>query len=178
MRPIPVSSALRTSVLGLLSAILPLASVGCASSGSSPEVAGAQPQVSVERFLEAANTRDLDAMARIFGTEAGPIADQTGSGLGCAFRRVGSWLRISNRCTSWQDIEVRMNTIAYILRHDRYQLRSESTVAGREARTIRVGVDLEWGRESHADVPFVVVQSRGGRWLVQEIGLERITSSP
>ncbi len=178
MRLTPLSSTLRTLPLGLLAVILSLGAAGCASSSSSPEMAGTQPQVSVERFLQAANTRDLDAMARIFGTEAGPIAEQAGSGLGCAFRRMGSWLRLSSRCTSWQDIEVRMNTIAYILRHDRYQMRSESTVAGRQARTIRVGVDLEWGRESYSDVPFVVVQSRGGRWLVQEIGLERITSSP
>lgn len=178
MRFIPTPPAGRASLLGVLMVMLPLGPVGCATSGSSPQMAGTQPQISVERFLQAANSRDLDAMARIFGTDEGPIADQARSGLGCAFRRVGSWLRLSSRCTSWQDIEIRMNTIAYILRHDRYQVRSESTVAGRQAQTIRVGVDLEWGRESYPDVPFVVVQTREGRWLVQEIGLERITASP
>jgi len=140
-------------------------------------MAGPQPQLSVERFLQAANTRDLEAMARIFGTEDGPIADEAGSTLGCAFRRMGSWIGLSGRCTSWQQIELRMNTIAYILRHDDYRMRSETTVAGRRAPTTRVGVDLEWGRERYQDVPFVVVRAGGGEWMIEEIGLERITGA-
>ena len=38
-------------------------------------MAGVQPILSVERFLQVANTGDLEAMALIFGTADGPIAD-------------------------------------------------------------------------------------------------------
>jgi len=140
-------------------------------------MAGPQPQLSVERFLQAANTRDLEAMSRIFGTSKGPIADRAGSTLGCAFKRMGSWMRLSRRCISWQEIEVRMNTIAYILRHDDYRMRSETRVAGRRSPTTRVGVDLVVGRQEHLNIPFVVVQTSGGQWLIEEIGLETITAS-
>lgn len=151
---------------------------GCASSGpSGAPMAGPEPMLSVERFLLAANTGDLDAMARIFGTSAGPMADRAGSALGCGLRRMGSWLRLSRRCVSWQDIELRMNTIALILQHDDYRVRSENPVAGRRHPTRRVGVDLQRGGQQFTDVPFVVVRSGEGRWLIEEIGLERITAS-
>lgn len=155
-----------------------LALGGCATSGApSQTLAGPHPQLSVERFLQAANTRDLASMAGIFGTSRGSIADRTGSSLGCAFKRMGSWIGLSRRCLSWQQIELRMNTIAHILRHDDYRMRSETRVAGRRFPTIRVGVDLVVGDQRHQDVPFTVVQTDGGRWLVEEIGLEAITAS-
>jgi hypothetical protein len=151
---------------------------GCASSApSGGPMAGAEPMLSVERFLLAVDTGDLDAMARIFGTSAGPMADRAGSPLGCGLRRMGSWLRLSRRCMSWQDIELRMNTIALILQHDEYRVRSENPVAGRRHPTRRVGVDIERGGQRFADVPFVVVRTGEGRWLIEEIGLERITAS-
>jgi hypothetical protein len=140
-------------------------------------MAGLAPALSVERFLQAVNTGDLHGMARIFGTERGSIAEETGGPLGCAFRRVGSWVGLGNRCVSWVDIELRMNAIALILRHDDYAVRSEGSVPGRTRPTTRVGVDLDQGPSRYPDVPFVVVQTRDGRWLVEEIGLERITSA-
>lgn len=161
----------------LLAAFLPLGIGGCASSPSpsSSQMAGLAPMLSVERFLQAANTNDLDSMARIFGTVRGPIADQTGSAVGCAFRRMGSWFGIGRRCLSWSEIEVRMDAIARILRHDDYRIRGETSVAGRAQRTTRVGVDLTRGSNRYNDVPFVVVQASEGRWFLEEIGLERIT---
>lgn len=131
--------------------------------------------LSVERFLQASNTRDLDSMARIFGTANGPIADQTGSPVGCTFRRLGSWFGMGQRCLSWTEIEVRMDAIAQILRHDDYRIREESQVAGRRHPTTRIGVDLTRGSSRYDNVPFVVVQASGGRWLLEEIGLERLT---
>lgn len=152
-------------------------SAGCASQQPARgPAAGPEPMLSVERFLQAANTRDLDAMARIFGTADGPIAERAGSTLGCAFRRMGSWIGLSRRCVSWQDIELRMNTIALILEHDDYRIRSESSVAGRRHPTTRLGVDLERGERRFDNVPFVVVRSTEGRWLIEEIGLDRITA--
>jgi hypothetical protein len=140
-------------------------------------VAAVAPTLSVERFLQAVNTRDLEAMARIFGNEDGPIADQTGNGFSCAFKRKGSWIGIGERCVSWTDIELRMDALALILRHDDYTVRTESTVAGRTRPTTRIGVDLQRGGARYADIPFVVVQTAAGQWLVEEIeDLARLTA--
>lgn len=143
---------------------------------SGTEMAGLAPMLSVERFLQAANTGDLDAMARIFGTADGALAEKSGGGLGCAFKRMGSWIGLGDACVSEQDIELRMNAIALILQHDDYRVRSESSVPGRNRPTTRVGIDFERGNEQINDVPFVVVQTADGRWLVEEIDLARMTA--
>ena len=41
---------------------------------SAAALAGVAPQLSVERFLQAANARDFEAMERLFGTHDGPIS--------------------------------------------------------------------------------------------------------
>lgn len=137
-------------------------------------MAAVAPMLSVERFLQAANTRDLDAMARIFGTADGPVAD-TGSTLGCAFKKMGSWIGLSDACTTAEEVELRMDAIAQILEHDDYRIVSESRVAGRSEPTTRIGVNLTIGQDTVRDVPFEVVRTEEGRWLVQRVALERIT---
>ena len=152
---------------------------GCASAAPSAgqgRMAGVAPMLSVERFLQASNTRDLAAMARIFGTERGALAEQTGNSFACGFRRVGSWIGLSRSCVSWQEIEIRMHTIAEILAHDDFRIRSEANVPGRLSPTTRIGVDLVQAGGTVADVPFVVVRAGDGRWLVEEIGLDRVMS--
>lgn len=162
------------ALLLLVSAV----AAGCASSAApTSRMAGNQPMISVERFLQAANTGDLEAMGRIFGTSSGSMADQMGGTFSCAFRRMGSWIRVSDRCVTRQELELRMNVIALILRHDTYRIRSESPVPGRQRPTVRIGVDLAHGVSRYPDVPFVIVQSRDGRWLIEQIGLERITQA-
>jgi len=141
-----------------------------ASEGS----AAVAPSLSVERFLQAANDRDLESMARLFGTVEGPIAD-TGGPLGCAFRKLGSWFGMSHRCVTKPEVELRMDAIAGILRHQDYQIVSQADVPGRLEPTVRIGVDLTIRGEIVRDVPFVLVRTREGRWLVQEIGLTKIT---
>ena len=54
------------------------------------------PALTVERFLQAANTRDLETMSRLFGNNNGPIGD---SG-------------------SMAEVELRMNVIAESLKHE------------------------------------------------------------
>ncbi len=166
------------SAPALVTALVIFLSTGCASSGpaDSQGMAATSPMPSVERFLEAANGRDFDAMARIFGTHRGPMIDEQGNALSCAFRRMGSWIGLGRSCISFQQIELRMNAIAMVLQHDDYEVRSEDRVPGRAHPTIRVGVDLVQGDVRHQDVPFVVVESSGGRWMVEEVGLERITT--
>ncbi len=152
---------------------------GCASPGprAGAPLAAEQPVVSVERFLLAANARDFEAMASIFGTARGPVSAQAGSPPACAMRRVGSWIGLARRCVSWQDIELRMSAISEILRHDDYRMASERSVAGRTAPTTRIGVDLHRGTRRYRDVAFVAVRSGSGRWLVEEIDLEAITGA-
>ncbi|NNF26522.1 MAG: hypothetical protein HKN73_04760 [Gemmatimonadetes bacterium] len=42
--------------------------------------------------------------------------------------------------------------------------------------TTQITVDLDLGPRNVRDVPFVVVQASGGSWLIEQIGLERLTS--
>jgi len=130
------------------------------------------PQLSVERFLQAANTRDLDSMGRLFGTEDGPLGD-TGSTFGCFFKKIGSWFGASS-CQSRQEIELRMDAIAEILSHEDYQIGGQQMVAGRNSPTTRLMVDLTVRGEQVTDIPFVVVQASQGRWLVEFVDLQRV----
>jgi len=92
-------------------------------------------------------------MTRLFGTHDGPVEGNQ------------------------QELEVRMATIAQILRHEDYEIVSEEPAAGREHPTNRIGVTLVKGGQRVRDVPFMVVRTESGSWLVQEIGLERITGA-
>lgn len=129
-------------------------------------------QLSVERFLQAANQRDVHAMGNLFGTRDGPAMD-TGGTFGCAFKKIGSWFG-GNACVDKLDVEVRMDAIAAILRHDDYRIVREQSVPGRQAPTTRVFVDMTVQGEPVPAVPFVVVRTNEGRWLVQEVDLERV----
>ena len=154
---------------------LPLLLGGCTTTQlvSSDGMPGIAPQLSVERFLRASNSRDLHGMARIFGTESG-AAIETGGPVGCGFKKFGSWFGISTRCMTLQEVEVEMDLIANILRHEDYSIASENSVAGRMSPTTRVGVDLTINGRTIQDVPFLVVRTGEGRWLVENIDLEKV----
>lgn len=138
------------------------------------------PSHAVESFLDAAARRDLAQMAGSFGTADGPVA-QTGGALGCGLRKLGSWIGLAEACPRWADVELRMDLLATVLSPAAYRVRAEEPVAGRERPTVRVLVDMTvGGREAPEPpeapgVPFVVVLARNGSWLVQEIGVERLT---
>ena len=123
---------------------------------SQPQVA---PALTVERFLQAANTRDLETMSRLFGTDDGPIGD-TG-----------------NR----QQVELRMDLIAEILQHADYEITSERRVPGTAAPSIRIAVDIlivtPRGTTMVQDVGFTVVLESPNRWLVTVIDLTKITGA-
>ncbi len=130
-------------------------------------------QLSVERFLQAANERDVTSMGRLFGTADGP-AMETGGTLGCAFKKIGSWFG-GNSCLSRQEVELRMDAIAMMLLHQDYRIISERQVAGRESLTSRVMVHMT--TERGVDVPgvgFDVVRADSGQWLVEFIDLRQI----
>lgn len=161
-----------------LSRLLPLAAavvvVGC---GSAATPAGPAPPAgaadAVELFIEAAGRRDHAAMARLFGTADGPIGDRGGT-LGCAFRKAGSWIRLGARCLEQGEVELRMDVIAGILRHESYRVRLGGAVAGRGRAAVRVDVELKRGTRRAVEVPFVVIRTGGGAWLVEQVGLDRV----
>ncbi len=133
-------------------------------------------QLTVERFLQASNQRDVIAMGRLFGTSDGPLGD-TGSTFGCMFKKMGSWFG-GESCRNKQDVEIRMDAIASILVHEDYRIVGESRVAGRVAPTQRVLVDMTTdGGTAVAGVPFVVVRTGDGRWLVEQVDLQRIMAA-
>ncbi len=165
-----------TRALGLRNlALLALAIVpsACTTRVFQPGPAAAiAPQLSVERFLQAANARDLHSMGRLFGTPDGPVME-TGGTFGCMFKKVGSWFG-GQSCDTRQNVEIRMNAIASILRHEDYRIVRDEMVAGRDVPTTRVLVTLTINGEAVNNVPFLVVQASEGRWLVQEIDLELV----
>jgi hypothetical protein len=144
----------------------------CTTQRGPSEVAPVAAQLSVERFLQAANDRDVQSMGRLFGTSQGPIGD-TGGTFGCFFKKVGSWFG-GTACTRRVDVELRMDAIASVVQHQDYRIVREVPVAGRTSPTRRVLVDFQMGSGSVNAAPFVVVQTGEGRWLVQEVPLETL----
>ena len=137
------------------------------------EAASLAPMLSVERFLQASNTRDLHGMANVFGTANGPYID-TGGPFGCMFKRIGSWIGLGDRCRTIQEVELRMDIIANRLQHEDYTVVSEARVAGRDHPTSRIGVNFVIQGLDVLDIPFLVVQSKEGRWFIEEIDLEKV----
>lgn len=165
---------LRTRLPGLL-LIVGLATAGCSSSSQYSTVAPVAAQLSLERFLQAANDRDFQSMGRLFGTQNGPVWN-TGSTFKCAFKKIGSWFG-GSACTRKTDVEIRMDAIASIIRHEDYRIVREEMVAGRTSPTRRLLVDLTIDGQAVRGVPFIVVQTHEGRWLVEQVPLERIMAA-
>lgn len=164
---------LRTS-LGL---VLAAGLSACATQPVRPAPgAGVAAQLTLERFLQATNSRDLEGMARLFGTERGPVWD-TGNTFTCFFKKIGSWFD-GQPCVKKRDVEIRMDAIAQVLRHEDYRIVREETVAGRLSRATRIFVDFTVNREQVTGVPFVLVRGGGGQWLVEEIDLQRVMARP
>ncbi|MEQ8328933.1 MAG: hypothetical protein RH859_00575 [Longimicrobiales bacterium] len=172
MMDLPVPTR-RPLARGLLGTALLVAVGACTTvvQGPSPGAAVA-PQLTVERFLQASNTRDLDAMSRLFGTANGPIGD-TGSTFGCAFKKMGSWFG-GTPCQKRSEVELRLDAIARLLQHQDYTISGEEPVAGRSNPTRRVFVTLRQGQQQVSRLPFEVVRTGEGRWLVERVDLERV----
>lgn len=148
-----------------------LAVTGGPGGGSGLEAAApADPVEVVEAFLVAAGRRDHAGMARHFGTAGGPIGDRGGT-VACGFLRVGSWIGVGDRCLTGREVELRMDLIAAILAHQSYRVGAWEVVAGKGRRAVRVEVEVDAAGRRSVVVPFVVIESGDGRWLVEEVGL-------
>jgi hypothetical protein len=165
---------IRLRRFGLL-LIVGLSPAACSSGSNISTVAPVAAQLSVERFLQAANARDFESMGRLFGTPDGSVME-TGSTFSCFFQKVGSWFG-GSPCTRLVDVELRMDAIASILRHDDYRIAREESVAGRTSPARRVIVDLTIEGSPVSAIPFIVVRTSEGRWLVEQIPLERIMAA-
>lgn len=117
-----------------------------------PLTPGVGPSLVLERFLRAANANDLETMSQLFGTKDGSV------------------LRRDNRA----DVEQRMFVLASLLRHDDYQIRGTEIVPGRLREATKVNVLMTFGQRQVV-VPFTMVRAGGDSWLVEQIGVERIT---
>ena len=160
----------------VLAVLTLLVSAGCTTQSRQVAVAPVAAQLSVERFLQAANERDVEAMGRLFGTSDGSLME-TGSTFGCFFKKVGSWFG-GAACTERTDVELRMDAIASIIQHVDYRIVREEPVAGRVSPTRRVIVDMSMPENRRAaGVPFIVVQTGEGRWLVEQVPLEQVMAA-
>jgi hypothetical protein len=160
--------------VGLLTALV--VSTACTTVVQQGAGAGVVAQLSLERFLEASNSRDLPTMGRLFGTADGPIMD-TGSTFGCMFKKIGSWFGGSS-CVPKREVEVRLAAISDIVRFEDYRVTREETEAGRMAEARRIWVNFTVNGGQVTDVPFVVVKGPGGQWFVEEIDLQRLMARP
>ncbi|NJD09292.1 MAG: hypothetical protein FIB01_02235 [Gemmatimonadetes bacterium] len=111
------------------------------------------PAMVVERFLRAANSNDLDTMARLFGTRDGPIANRE----------------------SQKDADDWMFALASVLRHTDYQIMSEQIVPGRRQEATQLLVRLVNG-ERRYELPFTLVQSKRTGWLIENVPVDLLTN--
>ena len=130
----------------------------CGSSQVEPPraVAPANAEVStalvIDQFLRAANSNDLDTMARLFGT------------------RDGSILRRDPK----EHVDRQMFALASLLRHDSYSIKGQEVVPGRRDEATRVIVAMKFG-DRNIDVPYTLVWANAGTWMVETIDLMAIT---
>lgn len=153
---------MRRIVVGALAGILVVLTAsacggGSASSGSqtfrTPAAQSQEPALLVERFLWAANANDLETMTRLFGTAKQTIVEREGR----------------------MRAERRMYVLASILRHQDYSIQGKQTVPGRIMDAIELQVRIET-EDQTATVPFLVVRSNDGGWIIEQIGIEPLTS--
>jgi len=110
--------------------------------------APARPDATVEMFLAAADSNDLDRMASLWGDESGPS-------------------NVSNKIPAEERTQ-RLQVMQRLLRSDqRRVVLSDTTTPGRYLVTAH----LTQGNRRFS-VPFTCIQMRAGGWLIREIGLE------
>ena len=145
---------------GIMAGALLVGMTACASGSSSRSAAATSPEnvsvatsLVIDQFLRAANSNDLDTMARLFGTANGSIL---------------TWEKK-------EDVEKRMFTIASVLRHDSYAVKRQEIVPGRRNEATRVIVGMKIG-DTEVDDPYTLVWTKDRIWLIEQIGIAQITN--
>ncbi|MEO5511926.1 MAG: hypothetical protein ABIS27_14950 [Longimicrobiales bacterium] len=135
--------------------LLVLLVAACASSGTpaSSESNRLGATLVVERFLRAANAKDLDTMAELFGTKEGPF----------------------NRMGSKKENDDRMFIFATVLKNSASMIKGEGDpVSGRRDEAFNLLVEVTQNQRK-TTVPFPMVQYKNG-WLIEQFDLEKLTS--
>lgn len=127
-----------------------LALTGCGGSPPPANVTPAplRPDATVEMFLAASDSNDLDRMASLWGDEDGPS-------------------NVSNKI-ALEERTQRLQIIQRLLRHEQRRLvLGDTALPGRSVVTAH----LTQGTRRFT-VPFTCIRMRSGGWLIREIGLE------
>ena len=137
-----------------IAAVLVLGVVaGCRGKYASPSTraAGAStPREAIERFLGTAKAQDYEGMSLVFGSAKGPAR--------------GTVEKV--------ELEKREFILMRCLRHDRFQIGSETQTASGDKV---LGVQL-WFKDLTATSNFTVVEGPTKRWYVQEFRYEDFQS--
>ncbi|MEJ2216327.1 MAG: hypothetical protein P8099_06900 [Gemmatimonadota bacterium] len=117
-----------------------------------PNVSTVAPTLVVERFLRAVNANDVQTMARLFGTKDGSIVNMEKS----------------------DEVQQRMFILASLLHHDDYRIEGNQIVPGRLNDAIQLNVRM-WFGERQVVIPFLMVRAKKDAWLVEKIGVDRLS---
>lgn len=140
----------RAYVVGVL-----MVAVACGG-GEPPQTPAGQspgPALALERFLRAANVNDLEVMTQLFGTTDRTIVAMEGETMA----------------------ERRMMVLASLLRHDDWSIQGQRAVPGRIDDATELLVSLSQGDRT-VDVPFLVVRTDDGGWIIERISVEPLTA--
>ena len=128
------------------------AAAACASSPSNSFVGQVDPQATVASFMNAVRANDLAVMGQLWGTEDGPAADRMDS----------------------EQLDMRLTVMVRYLAHEEYQIVPRPTGAPREGyRMYQVELTRQGCRLL---VPFELVLTRRGGWLVSRVDLDQAGS--
>jgi hypothetical protein len=112
----------------------------------------AAPMEVVERFMRLLAAKDYLQMGHLFGTAEGPITSRDPQ----------------------QQVERRMFAIANILANDRFVIGGGQAIPGRGPEVSQLTVQITQQGQTK-NVPFVVVRSASGGWLVEQVDLLAVT---
>lgn len=117
-----------------------------------PAVSSVAPTLVVERFLRAVNANDVQTMARLFGTRDGSILNREKP----------------------DEVQKRMFILASLLHHDNYQMEGNQIVPGQLSDAIQLNVRM-WFGERQVVLPFTLVRTKKDAWMVEKIGVDRLS---
>jgi hypothetical protein len=123
------------------------------ANGPAPEAdAEVATSLVIDQFLRAANSNDLDTMARLFGTRSGSILKRDPK----------------------EQVDKQMFALASLLRHDSYEIVRREIVPGRREEATQLVVRMKVGSRQ-SDVPYTLVYSTDRSWMVEIIDLKALT---
>lgn len=111
----------------------------------------ASPAQAVREFLSGAAEFDVDRMGRVFGTKKGPAVNRFGQ----------------------TEVRNRMAVLSGLLQHDEFTISVED---GAGSDKTRVVAELTGTAHGAVEVPFTVVRARDGRWYIQRLETDPLTT--